>query len=89
MAWWSESSEVEKCSGTVDNLIIDRMVCQESLRWERNLSMAWVDLRKAFDTIDHRCLGEMYELHRFPRWLGVAARQLSSRWSTRIAIKTR
>ena len=79
MAWWSESSEVEKCSGTVDNLIIDRMVCQESLSWERNLIMAWVDL-------DHRCLGEMYELHRFPRWLGVAIRQLSSRWTTRIVV---
>ena len=40
--------------------------------------MAWVDVRKAFDTIDHR-LGETYELHRFPRWLVVAIRQLSSR----------
>ena len=44
--------------------------------------MAWVDGRKAFDTIDHRWLGEMYELHRFPRCLGVAIRRLSSRWNT-------
>ena len=34
MAWWSESSEEEKCSGTVDNLLIDRMVCQDSQRGE-------------------------------------------------------
>ena len=89
MALCSESSELEKCSGTVDNLIIDRMVCQDSLRGARNLSMTWVDVRKAFDTIDHRWLGEMYGLHRFPRWLGVAIRQLSSRWNTRILVKTR
>ena len=89
MAWWSKSREVDKCSGTVDNLLIDRMVCQDNLRGKLNLSMAWVDVRKAFDTINHRWLGEMYELHRFPRWLGVAIRQLKSSWNTRIVAKTR
>ena len=54
MAWWSESSEEEKCSGTVDNFLIDRMVCQDSQRGKRNLSMAWVDFRKAFEAVDHR-----------------------------------
>ena len=44
--------------------------------------MAWVDVRKVFDTIDHIWLGEMYELHRFPRWLGIAIRRLSRRWNT-------
>jgi len=89
MALWNEGSEVGKCSGTVDNLLIDRMVYQDSQRGKRDLSMAGVDVRKAFDTIDHRRLGEMYELHRFPRWLGVAIRQFSSRWNTRIVVKTR
>ena len=88
MAWWSESSEEEKCSGTVDNLLIDRMVCQDSQRGKRNLSMAWVDFRKAFDAVDHRWLREVFELHRFPRWLGVVIRQLSNRWNTRIVVKT-
>ena len=47
----------EKCNGTFDNLLIDRMVCQDSQSVKRNLSMAWVDVRKAFDTTDHRWLG--------------------------------
>ena len=84
MAWRSESSEEEKCSGTVDNLLIDRMVCQDSQRGKRNLGMAWVDFRKAFDAVDHRWLGEVFELHRFTRLLGVVIRQLSNRWNTRI-----
>ena len=33
----------EKCSGTTDNLLIDRMVCQYSQRGRRNISMAWID----------------------------------------------
>ena len=36
----------EKCSGTADNLLIDRMVCQDSQRGRRNISMAWIDVRR-------------------------------------------
>ena len=60
----------EKCSGTFDNLLIDRMVCQDSQWGKRNLSMAWVDVRIAFDMVDHIWLGEMFELHRFPSVVG-------------------
>ena len=31
----------------------------------------------------------MYELHRFPRSLGVEIRQLSNNWNTRIVVETR
>ena len=78
----------EKCSATFDNLLIVRMVCQDSQWGKRNLSMAWVDVRKAFDMVDHIWLGEMFELHQSPRWLDIAIRQLSNRWNTRIVVKT-
>ena len=57
-------------SGTVDNLIIDRMVCQDGQRGHRNLSMAWIDVSKAYDSVDHRWLMEMLEHHRLPEWFG-------------------
>ena len=31
----------------------------------------------------------MFELHRFPRWLSVAIRQLINRWNTRFEVKTK
>ena len=40
------------CSGTMNNLIIDRMVTEDCHRGKRNLSMAWVDVAKAYDSID-------------------------------------
>ena len=43
----------EQCSGTIDNLLIDRMVCQDCQRGRRNLSMGWIDARKAYDSLDH------------------------------------
>lgn len=44
----------KKCSRTVDNLLIDRMVALDCDRRKRNLSVAWIDVRKAYDTVDHR-----------------------------------
>ena len=39
------------CSGTIDNLLIDRMVTQDCHRRNRNLSIAWTDVRKAYDSV--------------------------------------
>ena len=36
----------EGCCGTVDNLLIDRTVCQDSQLGKRNVSMASVDVWK-------------------------------------------
>ena len=47
------------CSGTVDNLLIDRMVKLDCHRRKRNLSMGWVDVKKTYDSIDHGWLEEM------------------------------
>lgn len=46
------------CSGTVDNLLIDRMVCEDAQKERRNLSMAWIDVAKAYDLVDHGWLSE-------------------------------
>ena len=56
----------EKCSGATDNILIDRMVCQDSQRGRRNISMAWIDVRKAYDSVFHNWLREMFSVHRFP-----------------------
>ena len=78
----------EGCSGTVDNLLIDRAVCQDSHRGRRNLSMAWVDVRKAYDSVDHAWLVEMCSLHRIPSWVGRVIHKLSSSWTMKISVRT-
>ena len=79
----------EKCSGTTDNLLIDRMVCQDSQRGRRNISMAWIDVRKAYDSVSHNWLMEMFSVHRFPQWIGNLIERLSAKWNTRIFVRTR
>ena len=41
------------CFGTMDNLLIDRAVMLDCQRGKRNLSMAWIDVRKAYESVDH------------------------------------
>lgn len=46
--------------GCLDALVVDSMVAQEAKGEKRNLSMGWVDYRKAFDLVPH-------ESHRCPK----------------------
>ena len=38
---------------TKDQLLIDKMVLEDAKKRHRNLSMAWIDFRKAFDSVPH------------------------------------
>ena len=84
----SQRGAKKGCSGTIDNLLIDRVVTMDCQRRRRNLSMAWVDVKKAYDSVDHGWLGEMMVLHRFPKWLCEVICKLSRSWNTRIVANT-
>lgn len=53
-------------SGMMDNLLIDQVVMQDCHRGKRYNSMAWIDVKKAYDSVDE-WLVEMMDVHRFPR----------------------
>ena len=42
-----------KCSGTKDKLAIDRCILQNCRKRKTNLSMDWVDYKKAYDMVTH------------------------------------
>ena len=54
------------CNGSIDNLLIVRTVTLDCHWRKRNLSMAWIDVEKAYDSVAHGWLEEMMILHRFP-----------------------
>ena len=84
-----QSGAKKGCSGTMDNLLIDKMVTHDCQCGKRSLSMAWVDVTKAYDTVDHDWLCEMMEVHRFPGWLGGVVTKLCSTWNTKIVTTTK
>ena len=54
----------KKSRGTGDLLYIDKMVLKEAKRRKKNLAMAWIDYRKAYDMLLHswilECLKELW-----------------------------
>jgi len=77
------------CSGTVDNLLIDRTVALDCPRRRRNLSMAWTTIKKAYDSVDHGWLSGVLMLHRFPVWLCRVIGKLCKSWNTKVMVNTR
>ena len=50
--------------------------------------MAWIDVAKAYDSVDHGWLSEMFTLHRFPIWFAKVMEKLANSWNTRIVAQT-
>ena len=73
----------------MDNLLIDKAVMLDCHRGKRNLSVAWIDVRKAYDSVDHDWLCAMTDVHRLPVWLGEVIRKLCASWNTKVVATTR
>ena len=55
----------------------------------QNVSMAWIDARKAFDSVSHRWLVDIIRLHKFPAWMCETVARLYESWNTRITAITK
>ena len=77
------------CSGTTGNLLIDRTVALDCHRCRRNLSVAWIDVKKAYHSVDHSWLNGVMALHRFPTWLCKVIAKLYKSWNTKVVVITR
>ncbi len=51
----------KKSRGTKAQLLIDKLVLRDCKNTHTNLSMAWIDYRKAYDMVPHSWIMEFYE----------------------------
>lgn len=77
------------CTGTVGNLLIDWTMTLDRHSSMGNLGMAWIDVKKAYDSVDHGCLNKVMLLHRFPVWLCRVIAKLFRSGNTRLMVVTR
>lgn len=73
-------------AGCRENLLIDRCVTQDSIQYKRNLSMAWIDYRKAFDTTSHELIVRLLECLAVNEKIVRCIKQLMPLWKTRFSI---
>ena len=64
----------------VDNLMIDAR--------KKNLSCAWVDVAKAYDSVSHKRLLRTLKMHKIPTAITNTIIKLSTLWKTRLRVKT-
>ena len=76
-------------AGVRENLLIDRSVCQDAGYYKRNLSMAWIDYRKAFDCTSHGLLIHLLEAMKVPKKLLNTVKKLTEIWRTRVVSRIR
>ena len=51
--------------GTIDQLIINKMIMENAKAKKRNISTAWIDYRKAYDSVPHDWIVEVLKMHKF------------------------
>ena len=51
--------------GTIDQLSINKMIMEEAKKKKRNISTAWIDYQKAYDSVPHDWIIETLKIHKF------------------------
>ena len=74
----------KRSRGTKDQLLIDKAVLKEAKRCKRNLSMAWVDYRKAYDLIPHSWLLRILDLTKVAGNIGKLIQNSMGMWQTEL-----
>ena len=76
----------EQCPGTHQNLLIDDMVLKDARDNNKTLATAWIDVRKAYDSVSHSWLIKCLEIHRVPTKLVKTISNIIDSWSVQLVI---
>ena len=72
--------------GTKDQLLINKTILEDCRRRQRNLSMAWIDYRKAFDSVPHTWINRCLELYKINDTLREFLKRQMLHWKTDITL---
>ena len=70
--------------GCLDALAIDLAVIKERKDKEKDMSVAWLDFRKAYDLVLHRVILDTVKSCKAPRWIQNLLRTVMPEWKTTI-----
>ena len=73
-----------KSRGTEDQLLIDKVILQDCKKGHKNLAMAWVDYRKAYDLVPHSWILECLELSQISENIKKFIENTMKHWATEL-----
>ena len=72
--------------GTKDQLLVNKTILEDCKRRKRNLSMAWIDYKKAFDSVPHSWINRCLDLYKIDDSLRAFLASQMTRWETDITL---
>ena len=76
----------KKCYGCKDQLMINKTIIETCKRKHHNLSTAWIDYRKAFDSIPHKWILKSLELYKISPAIIGFLKQAMTQWTTKLIL---
>ena len=70
--------------GTKDQLLIDKMVLKDAKSVKKNLAMAWIDYKKAYDMVPHSWLIEVMDIFGVAGNIAGLLRNSMGGWKTQL-----
>jgi hypothetical protein len=71
-----------------DQLLISKAIFEDSKKRKKNLSIAWIDYQKAFDSVPHIWIEKSFELLGLNNKIINFFKSSMEKWSTRLQLKT-
>ena len=75
-----------RCLGTKDQLLINKTILEDCRKRGRNLSMAWIDYKKAFDSVPHSWIRRCMELYNINRETSNFLSNQMTKWITTLTL---
>ena len=73
---------MSNCYGCIDQLLINSAILDDAKQNQKNLSLAWIDYQKAFDSVPHEWIIECLKIHNFDDITINFFRQTMDKWKT-------
>ena len=72
--------------GCVEQLLLNKAVMSKFEKKRRNIFTVWLDYKKAFDSVLHKCLLYALQLVKVPAQLTEAVKHLANQWGTALHV---
>ena len=77
-----QKGNVKKSMGCKDQLLISKMIAENCKKRKKSLSIAWIDYRKAFDTVPHSWIIKVMQMYKINRRIIEFTEQAMKKWTT-------
>lgn len=84
---WEQNGCKRKGRGSKELLIIDNMLTKQAKKKLKNISMAWIDYQKAFDSVPHSWLIEVLKIYKVNPQVIALLQYLMSTWRTTLTVR--